>query len=88
MDVLDYSDQSISTITEKARQAGLSDLVAARQHDVREPLPFPAEAFDACYSHMLFNMALTEAEIGFLSREVHRVLRPKALHIYTVRHTE
>ena len=87
VDVLDYSGQGLSTIIGKARQASLSHLVSAMQHDVRKPLPFPGETFDACYSHMLFNMALSGAEIESLSREVHRVLRPGGLHIYTVRHT-
>ncbi len=32
-------------------------------------------------------MALTTAELEFLSAEVRRVLRPQGLHIYTVRHT-
>jgi hypothetical protein len=35
---------------------------------------------------MLFNMALTTAELEALSGEVHRALRPGGLHIYTVRH--
>ena len=56
-------------------------------HDVRQPLPLPDEAADAVYSHMLFNMALTTAELEFLAREVRRVLRPGGWHIYTVRHT-
>jgi hypothetical protein len=33
-------------------------------------------------------MALTTSELQFLSREVRRILRPKGLHIYTVRHTK
>ena len=37
--------------------------MTAVQHDVREPLPYPDGSFDACYSHMLFCMALTEAEL-------------------------
>ena len=36
---------------------------------------------------MLFNMALTTAELETLSGEVHRALRPGGLHLYTVRHT-
>ncbi len=87
VDVLDYSEPGVNTILEKARQAGLSDRVTARRHDVREPLAFPDETFDACYSHMLFCMALTTSELEFLSREVCRVLRRNGLHIYTVRHT-
>jgi len=87
VDVLDYSEQSVTTITEKARQLGLSGLVTARWHDIREPLPFEDETFDASYSHMLYCMALTSAELEGLTNEVRRVLRPDGLNIYTVRHT-
>jgi len=87
VDVLDYSRQSVTAIREKARQLGLSDRVTACPHDLREPLPFDDETFDACYSHMLYCMALTTAELEALSKEVLRVLRPGGLNVYTVRHT-
>ena len=61
--------------------------MAARRHDVREPLPFTDASFDGCFSHMLFCMALRTKEIEALSAEVCRVLRPGGLHVYTVRHT-
>ena len=87
VDVLDYSELGVNTITEKAQKAGLTDSIAAHRHDVRKPLPFSDETFDACYSHMLFCMALTTSELEFLSREICRVLRPNGLHIYTVRNS-
>ena len=85
--VLDYSDSAVNAIIEKARQLGLTGSVTALRHDVREGLPFNDESFDGCYSHMLYCMALTTAELERLSAEVRRVLRPNGLHIYTVRHT-
>lgn len=84
---LDYSDRSVATIREKALKLGLSEQVTAVRHDVREPLPFADESFDAGYSHMLYCMALTTAELEQLSAEILRVLRPGGLNIYTVRHT-
>jgi SAM-dependent methyltransferase len=87
VDVLDYSEQSLTTLAEKARQSGLSDRVKAIRHDIREPLPFADDTFDACYSHMLYCMALMTAELESLSSEVRRVLRPEGLNVYTVRHT-
>jgi SAM-dependent methyltransferase len=86
-DVLDYAEKAIRTITAKAGELGLSECVSARRHDVRETLPFDDEIFDACYAHMLHCMALTSTELFKLSREVRRVLRPRGLNIYTVRHT-
>jgi SAM-dependent methyltransferase len=54
---------------------------------VHDPLPLSDSAVDAVYSHMLFNMALSTVDLERLSAEVHRVLRPGGLHVYTVRHT-
>lgn len=85
--VLDYSESAVDAITEKAGQQGLGGAVTALRHDVRDPLPFDDESFDGCYSHMLFCMALTTAELEFLSAEVRRVLRADGLHVYTVRHS-
>ncbi|WP_319507454.1 class I SAM-dependent methyltransferase [uncultured Methanolobus sp.] len=57
------------------------------QHDVRKPLPFEDETFDACYSHMLYCMPLTTSELESVSNEIKRVLRPGGLNIFTTRHT-
>lgn len=84
---LDYAVEGVRAITEKAQKLGISKTVTALCHDIRQPLPFPDASFDACYSHMLFCMALTTAELEFLSREIKRVLRPGGFNIYTVRHT-
>lgn len=51
------------------------------------PLPFDDASFDACYSHMLYCMALGTPELERLSLEVCRVLKPGGLNVYTVRHT-
>ncbi len=84
---LDYSTQGLEAIDAKARELNLSHLIVTKMHDVRTPFPFADGTFDACYSHMLLCMALTSAEIGFLSEEIRRVLKPGGLNIYTVRNT-
>jgi SAM-dependent methyltransferase len=86
--VLDYAQPGVDAILQKAAKAGLAQRVSAAQHDVRRPLPCGDASFDACYSHMLFCMALTTVELTALSREVFRVLRPGGLCIYTVRNTK
>jgi SAM-dependent methyltransferase len=58
------------------------------RHDLRAPLPFPGETFDGCYSHMLYCMAFTEAQLELLSSEIRRVLRPGGVNVYTARTTE
>lgn len=86
--VLDYCESGVETITQKAKGLGVSKSITAVCHDARKPLPFDDETFDACYSHMLYCMALTTAELEFLSDEIRRVLKPKGLNIYTVRNTK
>ena len=61
--------------------------MTASVHDCRDPLPYADESFDACYSHMLYCMALTTPRLETLSTEVRRVLRPGGLQVYTVRST-
>lgn len=85
--VLDYVQAGVDAILRKAAQAGLGQRITAAQHDVRRPLPSDDAAFDACYSHMLFCMALRTSELAALSRQIFRVLRPGGLCIYTVRKT-
>jgi len=85
--VLDYAQSGVDAILRKAERAGVAGRLTAAQHDVRQALLLPDGSFDACYSHMLFCMALTEAELAALSREILRVLRPGGLCVYTVRNT-
>ncbi len=84
---IDYSESAIQAINQKANSAGLSKSVSAVRHDIRQPLPFAYESFDACYCHMLYCMALCTSELEALFQEVRRVLKPNGLNIYTVRHT-
>jgi SAM-dependent methyltransferase len=83
--VLDYSENGIQAINNKAKAKGLDDKITALQHDVRNILPFDDHTFDGCFSHMLFNMALTAKELKFLHDEIMRVLKPGGLNIYTAR---
>ena len=85
---LDYTYSALEVIRAKAAARGLGASVHTVRHDARAPLPFPDESFDACYSHMLYCMAFTEAELTLLSAEIRRVLRPGGLNVYTARTTE
>ncbi len=83
--VLDYSEAGLREIRAKPEGAGVGGRVRTLAHDVRTPLPFDAAKFDAVYSHMLYCMALTSEELAALSAEVHRVLVPGGLNVFTVR---
>lgn len=82
---LDYSETAVSAVKGKAKTAELAPRVHAQTYNVKEPLPFSDNSFDACFSHMLLCMELSTAEIGFILRETHRILKPRGLAVYSVR---
>ena len=84
---LDYSSSGIEKINHKIKKDNLSNYISTKLFDVREKLPFKDSSIDACYSHMLYCMALTIADLQKLNNEIHRILKPNGLNIYTVRHT-
>lgn len=84
---LDYTESGTKAIKEKADEAGFEKYVTVLRHDVRDPLPFETGTFDACFSHMLYCMALTTAELEFLCKEIKRILKPGGVNVYTARHT-
>ena len=85
--VLDYSQSGVDSIAKQANILELAKSITVNNHDIRKPLPFKDESFDGCFSHMLFCMAFTTKELKSLSNEIHRVLKPGCINIYTVRHT-
>ena len=86
--VLDYSDAGLQEIRKKAAADGVGGRIRTLVHDIRRPLPFDAASFDAVYSHMLYCMALTSAELVALSAEILRVLVAGGLNVFTVRTKE
>jgi len=83
---LDYSSSGIKVINEKAEKQNLSKNISTKIFDIRKKLPFEDESVDACFSHMLYCMALTSLEIEILNNEIFRILKPGGINIYTVRH--
>jgi SAM-dependent methyltransferase len=86
--VVDYSDTGLAEIRRKASAAGVAHAIQTIVHDVRKPLPCGVGSFDGVYSHMLYCMALTTAELVSLSAEIWRVLVPGGLNIFTARTTK
>ncbi len=83
---LDYSPSGIKIINKKIIENNLSKFISTKLFDVRKKLPFDDNSIDACFSHMLYCMALTNEDLKKLNKEIHRILKPKGINIYTVRH--
>ena len=85
---LDYSKNGIKVINEKIKKENLTSSISTLKFDIRDDLPFESNSVDACYSHMLYCMALTQKDLDKLNSEIHRILKPGGLNIYTVRNTD
>ena len=85
---LDYSENGIKVINEKIKKENLTSSISTLKFDIREDLPFESNSVDACYSHMLYCMALTQKDLDKLNSEIHRILKPGGINIYTVRNTD
>lgn len=83
---LEYSESGLWGIIDKGVKTDLGEMITPIFHDLRKPLPFGDASLDGCFSHMLYCMAFSRAEIEFLNGEIRRVLKPGGLNIYTVRH--
>jgi SAM-dependent methyltransferase len=83
---LEYSESGLGGIIDKGVKTEMGDMIAPVFHDLRKPLPFGDASLDGCFSHMLYCMAFSRAELEFLNGEIRRVLKPGGLNIYTVRH--
>ena len=87
VEALDYSSVAIKIINKKALEAKLSNFISTKIFDVRKKLPFKDNSIEACFSHMLYCMALSTTELKYLNSEICRILKPGGFNIYTVRHT-
>ena len=83
---LDYSSSGIKIINQITNKENLSNYVSTKLFDVRQKLPFKDNSIEACYSHMLYCMALTNKDLEKLNNEIRRILKPDGINIYTVRH--
>ena len=84
---LDYSSSGIKAINQKTNKENLSNYISTKLFDIRKKLPFEDNSIQACYSHMLYCMALTTIDLEKLNNEILRILKPGGINIYTVRHT-
>ena len=87
VEALDYSPTAIKIINKKVSENRLSNLVSTKIFDVRKKLPFEDNSVEACFSHMLYCMALSNSDLKNLNNEVLRILKPGGINIYTVRNT-
>ena len=88
VEALDYSNESIKSITNKSKKLNLGDFINPKTFDIRKKLPFKDNSIEGCYSHMLYCMALSNSDLESLNNEICRILKPGGINIYTVRHTD
>jgi SAM-dependent methyltransferase len=88
VEALDYSKTSIKNITKKSIRLNLTKFIKPHVFDVRKKLPFKDKSIEACFSHMLYCMALSNTDLKNLNNEICRVLKPGGINIYTVRSNE
>ena len=85
MHAIDYSLSATNIIKKRSKENNLDALIKVENHDIRKKLDYDNENFQACYSHMLFCMALTNQDLKDLNQEIFRVLKKDGFNIYTVR---
>jgi ubiquinone/menaquinone biosynthesis C-methylase UbiE len=83
VEALDYSVIALEILDKIAKEKRLP--IKPRIFDVKRPLPFPNNYFDAVYSHMLLNMKFSLYEPHFIFSEIMRVLKPKDLNFFSIR---
>ena len=82
---IDYSLSATNIIKKRSKENNLDALIKVENHDIRKKLDCDNENFQACYSHMLFFMALTNQDLKDLNQEILRVLKKDGFNIYTAR---
>ena len=82
---IDYSLSATNIIKKRSKENNLDALIKVENYDIRKKLNCDNENFQACYSHMLFCMALTNQNLKDLNQEILRVLKKDGFNIYTVR---
>mgnify|MGYP002818288366 FL=1 len=82
---IDYSLSATNIIKKRSKENNLDALIKVENYDIRKKLNCDNENFQACYSHMLFCMALTNQDLKDLNQEIFRVLKKDGFNIYTVR---
>ena len=88
VNALDYSKTSIERIKHKSNEQNLTKFINTKFFDIRKKLPFEDNSIDGCFSHMLYCMALSILDLKNLNNEIHRILKPGGINIYTVRNTD
>ena len=82
---IDYSLSAINIIKKRSKESNLEKFIKVQNYDIRQKLNFDNQSFQACYSHMLFCMALTNQNLKDLNKEIGRILKKDGINIYTVR---
>ena len=76
------SQSAIKIINKKALEHKLLNFISTKIFDVREKLPFEDCSIEACFSHMLYCMALTESDLEELNKKIHNLSNFKLIIVF------
>ena len=80
---IDSSHVAIDALSKITKEKNLT--IRPMIYDSSEGIPLNDSHFDAVYSHMFFNMRLTDDQVKYLFVEVNRVLKKGGLNLFSVR---
>lgn len=80
---IDSSKVAIDALSKITTEKNLT--IRPMIYDPSQGIPLNDSHFDAVYSHMFFNMRLTDDQVKYLFVEVNRVLKSGGLNLFSVR---
>lgn len=83
VETVDYSAIGVEILNRLTEEKRLP--IRTHMFNVKGPVPFEDNYFDAAYSHMLLNMRFSFEELHSILSEIRRVLKPRGLNFFSVR---
>lgn len=80
--VMDFSDIACAQL-----RHNFGDRITVVKRDISKGIDMPDSSVDGCYGHMILTMDFTDDELRSIIADVHRVLVPGGLFIFSVRNT-
>ncbi|HEY3283875.1 MAG TPA: class I SAM-dependent methyltransferase [Armatimonadota bacterium] len=82
---MDASERAIELLQAKLEDSDLLTLCQPVRADATEGLPFSDDFFQGIFAYLFLNTEMSEADLGYVLREIHRSLEPGGLFVGSVR---